>query len=146
MTSYTSDTSDTSNSYKLWTRTDIFTLESILDKKKIDLNDIKNIANRLKRTENAVISRLLKYYVANQFNFVTCDNEKIYKKFSFYSEKEIDNHLTNNFTKKAKINFKLHKINYIVINLIVDNNDCHNSYEKVIELVNEIKELENKKK
>jgi hypothetical protein len=134
---------DTSNSYRLWTMIDILTLESILDKKKIDLNDIKNIANQLKRTENAIISRLLKFYVANEFNFITCDNEKIYKKFSFYSEKEIDNYLINNFTKKRKINFKLHKINYIMINLIIDNNDYHNSYEKVIELVKEIKELNN---
>ena len=50
----------------------------------------------------------------------TNNNEKIYNKYIFYNEKNIDNFLINDFKKKEQIKFKLNKINCTILNLIID--------------------------
>ena len=76
--------------------------------------------------------------------------EKICRKFvkenktdkeiiQFFSKKNIDNFLIQNFTKKQKKLFKLNKINSIVLNLITyENNNCINEYNSIIDTIKDI--------
>jgi len=58
----------------------------------------------LKRTDKAIIYRIFKNYILNEFDFIYNNNEKIYNKYIFYNEKNIDNFLINDFKKKNKLN------------------------------------------
>tara|TARA_B000000477_G_C6095050_1_gene229494 strand:- start:3238 stop:3459 length:222 start_codon:yes stop_codon:yes gene_type:complete len=71
-------------------------------KKNIDSSAITFLSNMLKRTDKAIIYRIFKNYIVNEFDFIYNNNEKIYNKYIFYNEKNIYNFLINEFKKKIK--------------------------------------------
>tara|TARA_B110001450_G_scaffold47088_2_gene43804 strand:- start:3214 stop:3624 length:411 start_codon:yes stop_codon:yes gene_type:complete len=128
------------NNYKKWSNDDMIIFNNyIKNNSTISHNDIVNIASTLKRTENAIIFRLFKIYISNEYDFLYNDNENLYNRYKFFSKKNIDNFLIQNFTKKQKKLFKLNKINSIVLNLITyENNNCINEYNSIIDTIKDI--------
>ena len=91
------------NNYKKWSNDDMIIFNNyIKNNSTISHNDIVNIASTLKRTENAIIFRLFKIYISNEYDFLYNDNENLYNRYKFFSKKNIDNFLIQNFTKKQK--------------------------------------------
>lgn len=133
-----------SNNYKKWCENDIIFFDNYIRKEKIiDSCAITFLSNMLKRTDKAIIYRIFKNYISNEFDFIYNNNEKIYNKYIFYNEKNIDNFLINDFKKKEQIKFKLNKINCTILNLIID--DANNKqiiyYNSIIDTINEINNL-----
>tara|TARA_B110000003_G_scaffold250688_1_gene263906 strand:+ start:9107 stop:9523 length:417 start_codon:yes stop_codon:yes gene_type:complete len=133
-----------SNNYKKWCENDIIFFDNyIRNEKIIDNCAITFLSNMLKRTDKAIIYRIFKNYISNEFDFIYNNNEKIYNKYIFYNEKNIDNFLINDFKKKEQIKFKLNKINCTILNLIID--DANNKqiiyYNSIIDTINEINNL-----
>ena len=93
-----------SNNYKRWSDDDkIFLNNYIKSNNVIDNNSISYLSNNLKRTEMAIIYRIFKYYIENEYDFTYYNNVDIYNKYIFYNEIYIDEFLIKNFTKKNKI-------------------------------------------
>jgi len=133
-----------SNNYKKWCENDIIFFDNYIRKENIiDSYAITFLSNMLKRTDKAIIYRIFKNYISNEFDFIYNNNEKIYNKYIFYNEKNIDNFLINDFKKKEQIKFKLNKINCTILNLIID--DANNKqiiyYNSIIDTINEINNL-----
>lgn len=133
-----------SNNYKKWSDDDKIVLDNyIRNNSTIDNNSIIHLSNVFKRTNKAIIYRIFNNYIVKEYDFIYNNNENIYKKYLFYDEKHIDAFLIYNFTKKQKINFKLNKINSIILNLIVD--DAKNNklfeYNNIIDLIKDINNL-----
>ena len=51
----------------------------------------------------AIIYRIFKYYIENEYDFTYYNNVDIYNKYIFYNEIYIDEFLIKNFTKKKKL-------------------------------------------
>ena len=136
-----------SNNYKRWSDDDkIFLDNYIKSNNVIDNNSISYLSNNLKRTEMAIIYRIFKYYIENEYDFTYYNNVDIYNKYIFYNEIHIDEFLIKNFTKKNKINFKLNKMNSIILNLIVDDltNDKILKYNDIKDYIKDIINLNKK--
>tara|TARA_Y100000389_G_scaffold92391_1_gene89102 strand:+ start:1263 stop:1673 length:411 start_codon:yes stop_codon:yes gene_type:complete len=130
------------NNYKKWCDTYIIFFDNYIKNEKIiDSCAITFLSNMLKRTDKAIIYRIFKNYIVNEFDFIYNNNEKIYNKYIFYNEKNIDNFLINELKKKKK--FKLNKINCTVLNLIIDdaNNEQIIYYNTIIDTIKEINNL-----
>ena len=135
------------NNYTKWCETDIIFFDNyIRNEKIIDSCAITFLSNMLKRTDKAIIYRIFKNYIVNEFDFIYHNNVNIYKKYLFYNEKNIDNFLINNFIKKEQIKFKLNKINCTILNLVIDdtNNKRIIYYNSIIDTINEINNLNKK--
>lgn len=129
-----------SNNYKKWRDEDIIFFDNYIKNEKIiDNCAITFLSNMLKRTDKAIIYRIFKNYIVNEFDFIYYNNEKIYNKYIFYNEKNIDNFLINEFTKKEKIKFEFKKINCTVLNLIIDYvNNKHIIHYNTIKEINNL--------
>ena len=91
------------NNYKKWCDTYIIFFDNYIKNEKIiDSCAITFLSNMLKRTDKAIIYRIFKNYIVNEFDFIYNNNEKIYNKYIFYNEKNIYNFLINEFKKKIK--------------------------------------------
>jgi len=135
------------NNCKKWCETDIIFFDNyIRNEKIIDSCKITFLSNMLKRTEKAIIYRIFKKYIVNEFDFIYHNNVNIYEKYLFYNEKNIDNFLINDFIKKEQIKFKLNKINCTILNLVIDdtNNKRMIYYNSIIDTINEINNLNKK--
>ena len=72
------------------------------------------------------------------------NNRYLYNKYKFFNENDIDDFLIKDFSKKQKKNFKLNKINSIVLNLIIDDNkNCMNKYNDIIDTIKYIYKIDN---
>ena len=67
-----------SNNYKRWSDDDkIFLDNYIKSNNVIDNNSIGYLSNNLKRTEMAIIYRIFKYYIENEYDFTYYNNVNI---------------------------------------------------------------------
>jgi|TARA_B110000114_G_scaffold136346_1_gene143240 hypothetical protein len=108
------------NNYKKWCEENIIFFDNYIRNKNIIVSyAITYLSNMLKRTDKAIIYRIFKNYIVKEFDFIY-NNENIYNKYIFYNEKNIDNFLINEFTRKEQIKFKLNKINCTILDLIID--------------------------
>ena len=133
------------NNYKKWSDNDIIILDNYIRTNiVITNNDIVNIANILKRTTNAIIFRIFNTYIFEEYDFMYNNNRYLYNKYKFFNENDIDDFLIKDFSKKQKKNFKLNKINSIVLNLIIDDNkNCMNKYNDIIDTIKYIYKIDN---
>ena len=133
------------NNYKKWSDNDIIILDNYIRTNiVITNNDIVNIANILKRTTNAIIFRIFNTYIFEEYDFLYNNNRYLYNKYKFFNENDIDDFLIKDFSKKQKKNFKLNKINSIVLNLIIDDNkNCMNKYNDIIDTIKYIYKIDN---
>jgi len=126
------------NHYKRWHCDDNDKLENIAKKSIISPNDIQELANQLGRSYGSVKTRILTFYLKNDFDYKTCDNDKLLDKYKFATMEDIEYYALKGFSIKAKLNYRLNKITNIV-SKIKDRDNC----AKITDTVKYIQEENN---
>lgn len=126
------------NHCKRWQEEDDNKLKDIVNKAVITPNNIQEIANSLGRSYGSIKSRILTFYIKNEFDYETCDNEKMLYKYKFATMEDIEYYALKGFSIKAKLEYRLRKISNIV-STMNDKNKC----DKVLKTINSIREENN---
>lgn len=126
------------NHCKRWQEDDDNKLKDIVKKDVITPNNIQEIANRLGRSYGSIKSRILTFYIKNEFDYETGDNDKMLDKYKFATLEDIEYYALKGFSNKAKLEYKLRKISTIV-STMNDKNKC----DKVLKVIDSIREENN---
>lgn len=126
------------NHCKRWQEDDDNKLKDIVKKSVITPNNIQEIANRLGRSYGSIKSRILTFYIKNEFDYETGDNDKMLDKYKFATLEDIEYYVLKGFSIKAKLEYKLRKISNIV-STMNDKNKC----DKVLKVIHSIREENN---
>lgn len=126
------------NHCKRWQEDDDNKLKDIVKKSVITPNNIQEIANRIGRSYGSIKSRILTFYIKNEFDYETGDNDKMLDKYKFATLEDIEYYALKGFSIKAKLEYKLRKISNIVSTM----ND-KNKYDKVLKVIDSIREENN---
>ena len=126
------------NHCKRWQEEDDNKLKDIVNKAVITPNNIQEIANILGRSYGSIKSRILTFYIKNEFDYETCDNDKMLNKYKFATMEDIEYYALKGFSIKAKLEYRLRKISNIV-STMNDKNKC----DKVLKTINSIREENN---
>ena len=126
------------NHCKRWQEDDDNNLKDIVKKSVITPNNIQEIANRLGRSYGSIKSRILTFYIKNEFDYETGDNDKMLDKYKFATLEDIEYYALKGFSIKAKLEYKLRKISNIV-STMNDKNKC----DKVLKVIHSIREENN---
>lgn len=125
------------NNKKLWSDNDNKILLKFINKNKFINNDkIFKIANSLQRTSGAIKTRIFNNFIIKEFDIINNDNNKIYNKYLFLNNHDIETFILNKLTKKKQILFKLNKLNNIIENTQTAGYDKEN----IINIINDIKQ------
>jgi hypothetical protein len=126
------------NHCKRWQEEDDNKLKDIVNKAVITPNNIQEIANILGRSYGSIKCRILTFYIKNEFDYETCDNDKMLNKYKFATMEDIEYYALKGFSIKAKLEYRLRKISNIV-STMNDKNKC----DKVLKTINSIREENN---
>lgn len=126
------------NHCKRWQQDDDNKLKDIVNKDIITPNNIQEIANRLGRSYGSIKSRILTFYIKNEFDYETGDNYKMLDKYKFATMEDIEYYALKGFSIKAKLEYRLKKISNIV-STMNDKNKC----DKVLKVIDSIREENN---
>ncbi len=126
------------NHCKRWQEDDDNKLKDIVKKSVIMPNNIQEIANRIGRSYGSIKSRILTFYIKNEFDYETGDNDKMLDKYKFATLEDIEYYALKGFSIKAKLEYKLRKISNIV-STMNDKNKC----DKVLKVIDSIREENN---
>ena len=126
------------NHCKRWQENDDNKLKNIVNKDVITPNNIQEIANLIGRSYGSVKSRILTFYIKNEFDYETGDNDKMLDKYKFATLIDIEYYALKGFSIKAKLEYKLRKISNIV-STMNDKNKC----DKVLKVIDSIREENN---
>lgn len=139
------------NHCKRWQENDDNILKDIVKKNVITPNNIQEIANSLGRSYGSIKSRILTFYIKNDFDYENCDNEKMLNKYKFATMEDIEYYSLKGFSIKAKLEYRLKKI-YIeakveysqkkisnMASYMIDKNN----YDKVLKIIHSIYEENN---
>ena len=129
---------NTFNHCKRWQEDDDNKLKDIVKKSVITPNNIQEIANCLGRSYGSIKSRILTFYIKNEFDYETGDNDKMLDKYKFAKIEDIEYYALKGFSIKAKLEYKLRKISNIV-STMNDKNKC----DKVLKVIDSISEENN---
>ena len=122
------------NHCKRWQEDDDNKLKDIVKKTVITPNNIQEIANLIGRSYGSIKSRILTFYIKNEFDYETGDNDKMLDKYKFATLEDIEYYALKGFSIKAKLEFKLRKISNIVSTM----NDKNKS-DKVLKVIHSIR-------
>ena len=126
------------NHYKRWQEDDDNKLKDIVKKDVITPNNIQEFANRLGRSYGSIKSRILTFYIKNEFDYETGDNDNLLNKYKFATMEDIEYYALKGFSIKAKLEYRLRKISNIV-STMNDKNKC----DKVLKVIDSIREENN---
>lgn len=126
------------NHCKRWQEDDDNKLKNIVKNSVITPNNIQEIANCLGRSYGSIKSRILTFYIKNDFDYETGDNDKLLDKYKFATLEDIEYYALKGFSIKAKLDYKLRKISNIV-STMNDKNKC----DKVLNVIDSIREENN---
>jgi len=126
------------NHCKRWQEEDDNKLKDIVKKTVITPNNIQDIANHIGRSYGSIKSRILTFYIKNDFDYETGDNDKMLDKYKFATLEDIEYYALKGFSIKAKIEYRLRKISNIV-STMNDKNKCN----KVLKVIDSIREENN---